>query len=94
MNDSEIARIDACAGKPKSPLLPHGGAKKLMEEGQDYLNAAQRAIADLRRVHDAGESALMDQEKYIDTISSLLVLLDDKMRWAYEALRESPEPKS
>lgn len=94
MIDSETTRIDANAGGAKTPLLSPGGAKKLMEEAQDYLNAAQRAIADLRRVHDAGESALMDQEKYIDTISSLLVLLDDKMHWAYEALRESPEPKS
>jgi hypothetical protein len=94
MDDSETVRIDAYAGEPKNPLLPPGGAKRLIEEAQDYLNAAQRAIADLGRVHDAGASALIDQEKYIDTISSLLVLLDDKMHWAYEALRESPEPKS
>lgn len=66
----------------------------MMEEAQDYLNAAQRAIADLKRVHDAGEAALMDQEKYIDTISSLLILLDDKMHSACEALCEPPEPKS
>jgi len=94
MNDSERARIDAHAGGTKNPLVPPGGAKELMEEARDYLNAAQRATADLRRLNDAGESALIDQEKYIDTISSLLILLDDKMHWAYEALCQSPELKS
>jgi hypothetical protein len=91
MNDSERTRT-VYEGASNSPLLPPVGAKQLMEEAQDYLNAAQRAIADLRRINDADVSAGRDQELYIDTISGLLILLDDKMNRAYEALRQSPEP--
>lgn len=91
MNDSERTRTEYVGGS-ESPLIPPGGAKQLMEEARDYLSAAQRALSDLGRSSDAGESAGLDQELYIDTISCLLILLDDKMHWAYEALRKSPEP--
>lgn len=91
MNDSQRIQTEYVGGSKRS-LIPPGGAKQLMEEARDYLSAAQRAIADLRRVNDVGVSAGMDQEQYIDTISGLLILLDDKMHWAYEALRKPSEP--
>ena len=94
MNDSEKHELLHNAEGPKNPLFPAGGAKRLIEEARDYLNAAQRAIADLSRLNDPGESERIDQEKYIDTISSLLILLDDKMDRAYESICQSPQPNS
>ncbi|HPT28885.1 MAG TPA: hypothetical protein PLZ95_20860 [Bryobacteraceae bacterium] len=91
MNDSERTQTEYVGGS-KSPLIPPGGAKQLMEEARDYLSAAQRAVSDLGRSNDAGESAGLDQELYIDTISCLLILLDNKMNCAYEDLLRSPEP--
>lgn len=93
MNDSARIQTEHVGGS-KNPLIPPGGAKELLEEARDYLSAAQRVVSDLGRSNDAGESAGIYQELYIDTISGLLILLDDKIHCACEALRESPEPNS